>query len=72
MQNLHNHPIGFKQLKSQVTSKSNYKHYKTLEGNPYLTTRQIQCGQGLGYQFGSVHITGSSYDDIDHHRKKII
>ena len=41
----------------------------TLEDNPYLTTRQIQCGQGLGYRPGSVDVAGSS---IDHHRKKII
>ena len=44
----------------------------TLEDNPYLTTCQIQCGQGLGCRPGSVDVAGSSYDRIDHHRKKII
>ena len=33
--------------------------------NPYLTSRQLQCGQGLGYRPGSVDISGSSYDRID-------
>ena len=71
MQNLHNHPIGCS-LNHKLPSKVISDITKTLEDNPYLTTRQIQCGQGLGYRPGSVDIAGSSYDRIDHHRKKII
>ena len=37
-----------------------------------MTSRQLQCGQGLGYQPGSVDISGSSYDRIDLHREKIL
>ena len=37
-----------------------------------MTSHQLQCGQGLGYQPGSVDISGSSYDRIDHHREKIL
>ena len=32
---------------------------KTLEDNPYLTTRQIVCGQGIGYRPGSADTTGT-------------
>ena len=69
--NLHNHPIGHSlshKLPAMVVSDM----ARTLENNPYLTTRQLQCGQGLGYRPGSVDISGSSYDRIDHHRKKIL
>ena len=34
---------------------------KTIEDNPYLTTRQIASGHGLGYRPGSTDITGNSY-----------
>ena len=45
---------------------------KTLDDNPYLTTRHLQCGQGLGYRPGSADLSGSSYDRINYHRKKIV
>ena len=60
MQNLHNHPIGYT-LNHKLPAKVISDITKTLEDNPYLTTRQIQCGQGLGYRPGSVDIVGSSY-----------
>ena len=71
MQNLHNHPIGCS-LNHKLPVRVISDITKTLENNPYLTTHQIQCGQGLGYRTGSIDIAGSSYDCIDHHRKKII
>ena len=71
MLNLHNHPIGCS-LNHKLPATVISDITKTLEDNPYLTTRQIQCGQGLGYRPGSADIAGSSYDRIDHHRKKII
>ena len=69
MQNLHNHPVGYSlnhKLPGMVISDI------TRTDNPYLTTHQIQGGQRLGYRPGSVDIAGSSYDPIDHHRKKTI
>ena len=71
MQNLHNHPIGLS-LNHKLPVKVISDITKTLQDNPYLTTRQLQCGQGLGYRPGSVDTAASSYDRIDHHRKKII
>ena len=71
MQNLHNHPIGLS-LNHKLPVKVISDITKTLQNNPYLTTRQLQCGQGLGYRPGSVDTAASSYDRIDHHRKKII
>ena len=62
-QNLHNHPIGYS-LNHKLPAKVISDITKTLEDNPYLTTCQIQCGQGLGYRSGSVDIAGSSYDHI--------
>ena len=72
---MHNHPIGLSlnhKLPGKVISDITKTITKTLQDNPYLTTRQLQCGQGLGYRPGSVDTAASSYDRIDHHRKKII
>ena len=43
MLNLHNHPIGCS-LNHKLPAKVISDITKTLEDNPYLTTRQIQCG----------------------------
>ena len=45
---------------------------KTIKDNPYLTTRQIVLGQGLGYRPGSADIAGNSYGRLDYHRKKAL
>ena len=58
MLNLHNHPIGCS-LNHKLPAKVISDITKTLEDNLYLTTRQIQCGQGLGYRPGSADIAGS-------------
>ena len=69
--NLHNHPIGVESLSHKLPAMVVSDIAKTLDDNPYLTTHQLQCGQGLGYRLGSVDVSASSYDRIDHHRKKI-
>jgi len=70
--NLHNHPIGVESLSHKLPAMIVSDIAKTLDDNPYLTTRQLQCGQGLDYRPGSVDVSASSYDRIDHHRKKIL
>ena len=71
MQSLHNHPIG-QSLSHKLPTKVVSDITKTLDDNPYLTTRQLQCGQGLGYRPGSADLSGSSYDHINYHSKKIV
>jgi len=45
--NLHNHPIGVESLSHKLPAMVVSDIAKTLDDNPYLTTRQLQCGQGL-------------------------
>jgi len=68
---LHNHPVR-QSLSHKIPAKVISDFTKTLDDNPYLTTRQLQCGQGLGYRPGSADLSCSSYDRVDYHRKKIV
>lgn len=69
--NLHKHPIN-PSLSHKLPKKVCSDLEKTLEDNPYLTTCQIACGQGIGYRPGSVDIAGTSYGRLDYHRKKVL
>ena len=71
--NLHNHPISSGlNHKLELPKKDWADLEKTIEDNPYLTTRQIACGQGIGYRPGSADIAGKSYGRLDYHRKKAL
>ena len=62
--NLHNHPVDLSlshKLSSMVTSAIQ----KSIDENPYLTTRQIACGQGIGYRPGSADMGGTSYERLN-------
>ena len=69
--NLHNHPINGS-LSHKIPKKVSSDLGKTIKDNPYLTTRQIASGQGLGYRPGSADIAGNSYGRLDYHRKKTL
>jgi len=45
--NLHNHPIGVESLSHKLPAMVVSDIAKTLDDNPYFTTRQLQCGKGL-------------------------
>jgi len=62
--NLHNHPIGVESLSHKLPAMVVSDIAKTLDDNPYSTSRQLQCGKGLGYQPGSVDVSASSYSMI--------
>lgn len=68
---LHNHPIS-PSLSHKLPKKVSVDLEKTIEDNPYLTTRQIASGQGIGYRPGSADIAGTSYGRLDYHRKKAL
>ena len=70
--NLHNHPIINGSLSHKIPKKVSSDLGKTIKDNPYLTTRQIASGQGLGYRPGSADIAGNSYERLDYHRKKAL
>lgn len=55
-----NHPISCS-LNHKLPKKVCSDLEKTIEDNPYLTTRQIACGQGIGYRPGSADIAGTNY-----------
>ena len=59
-------------MNHKLPKKVCYDLEKTIEDNPYLTTRQIACGQGIGYRPGSADIAGTSYGRLDYHRKKAL
>ena len=62
--NLHNHPVDLSlshKLSSMVTSAIQ----KSIDENPYLTTHQIACGQGIGYRPGSADMGGTSYERLN-------
>ena len=67
----HNHPISYS-LSHKLPRKICSDMEKTLEDNPYLTTCQIACGQGIGYRPGSADIAGTSCGRLDYHRKKAL
>lgn len=69
--NLHNHPVRQslshklpKRLKSDIT--------RTVEDNPYLKTRQLASGHGLGYRPGSADVSANSYGRLDYQRKRAL
>ena len=69
--NLHNHPVELSlshKLSSMVTSAIQ----RSIDENPYLTTRQIACGQGIGYRPGSADMAGTSYERLNYHKNKAI
>ena len=70
-QSLHNHPI-HQSLSHKLPQKVALDIEKTVKDNPYLTTRQLATGQGLGYRPGSADIAGTSYGRLDYHRKKTL
>ena len=45
---------------------------KSIDENPYLTTRQIACGQGIGYRPGSADMAGTSYERLNYHKNKAL
>lgn len=66
--NLHNHPVRQslshklpKRLKSDIT--------RTVEDNPYLKTRQLASGHGLGYR---PDVSANSYGRLDYQRKRAL
>ena len=69
--NLHNHPVELSlshKLSSMVTSAIQ----RSIDENPYLTTRQIACGHGIGYRPGSADMAGTSYERLNYHKNKAI
>ena len=69
--NLHNHPVELSlshKLSSMVTSAIQ----RSIDENPYLTTRQIACDQGIGYRPGSADMAGTSYERLNYHKNKAI
>ena len=45
---------------------------KSIDENPYLTTCQIACGQGIGYRpaAGSADMAGTSYERLNYQALK--
>jgi len=45
---------------------------KGVDENPYLTTRQIACGQGIGFRPGSADMAGASYERLNYQKNKAL
>ena len=57
---LHNHPVDLS-LSHKLSKMVSSGIQKSVNDNPYLTTRQLASGQGLGYRPGLADMAGTSY-----------
>jgi len=68
---LHNHPVDLS-LSHKLSKMVSSGIKKSVNDNPYLTTRQLASGQGLGYRPGLADMAGTSYERINYHKNKAL
>ena len=67
--NLRSHPVSLT-LSHKLSSMVTTAIKKGVDENPYLTTHQIACGQGIGFRPGSADMARASYERLNYQKKK--